>query len=88
MRIKNKDGTISGGNIKLNKVIKVLMLNSLTDTFTKSTTRYSNYATNVASFGACSTCKLILGIELLIIYIWFSGRMVLIEESIGGALNL
>jgi subfamily B ATP-binding cassette protein MsbA len=57
----------------------------LTDTFTKSTTRYSNYATSMLHrTGLAQPVSEFLGIGIIGILLWFGGRMVLIEESIGG----
>lgn len=57
----------------------------LTDTFTQSTSRYSNYANKMFHrTGLAQPVSEFLGIGIIGVLLWFGGRMVLVEESIAG----
>lgn len=57
----------------------------LTDSFTQSTARFSNYSnTMLHRTGLAGPVSEFLGIGIIGVLLWFGGRMVLVEESIAG----
>jgi subfamily B ATP-binding cassette protein MsbA len=57
----------------------------LTDSFNQSTARYSNYSNKMFHrTGLAGPVSEFLGIGIIGVLLWFGGRMVLVEETIGG----